>query len=172
MFGRMFVSTAMLVLIGFVLMVALFAFSFSNRTENERHNAVLNDAKAIAQSLRFIDSDKIYSDDVKRIAVACSNSSDSTVFFVNRSGLITVCSESFDRKNCAHTGNSLNSQIVNDVFVRALYDETGDLDGMFNAEHYIVGVPIVSKEGDFETAVFVSAQVQDHYDIYLETFAY
>lgn len=172
LFGRMFVGTALLVMIGFVLMVALSAFSFSNRTENERHDAVLDDAKAIAESLMFIDSDKMYSDDVKRIAVACSNSSDSTVFFVNRSGLVTVCSETLNRKNCIHTGKTLKSQIVNDVFVKALYDETGDLDGLFNGNHYIVGVPIVSNEGNFETAVFVSVEVQEHYDIYLETFAY
>ena len=172
LFGRMFVGTALLVLIGFVLLVALSAFSFSSRTENERHNAVLNDAKAIAQSLRFIDSSKMYSDDVKRVAVACSRSSNSTVFFVNRSGLITVCSESINRENCVHIEKTLNSQVVNDVFYRALYDNTGDLDGLFGTEHYVVGVPIVSKEGNFESAVFVCAEVQDHHDIYLETFAY
>lgn len=172
LFSRLFVGTAVLVLVGFLMMVALSAFTFSNKTENERHDAVIEQARAIADSLKFIDSDKMYSDDVKRIAVAFSNSNDSTVFFVNRSGLVTVCSESLNRKDCVHTGKTLNSQIVDEVFTRVKYDETGDLFGLYDSDHYVVGVPIVSKDGDLDSAVFVSAKVDNHFDIYLQSFVY
>ncbi len=172
LFSRLFVGTAVLVLVGFLMMVALSAFTFSNRTENERHDAVIEQARAIADSLKFIDSDKMYSDDVKRIAVAFSNSNDSTVFFVNRSGLVTVCSESLNRKDCVHTGKTLSSQIVDEVFTRVKYDEIGDLFGLYDSNHYVVGVPIVSKDGDLDSAVFVSAKVDNHFDIYLQSFAY
>ncbi len=172
LFNRLFISTALSVLIGFVLLVLLSAFSFSSKTEAERLNTLRDEAKAIAESLNLTDSETVYSDEVKRLALAFSDANDSAVFFVNRSGLVTICSESLNNDACVHAGNTINKKVVNDVFVRAKHESTGDFYGLYDSDHYVVGIPVVSSYGDLYTAVFVSAQVDDHYDIYFDTIAF
>lgn len=171
MFNKLFVSTALLVLIGLILFVALSALSFSSRMQTDRLNYLRDEAKSIAESLNSTDADTVYSDEVKRLALAFSKANDSIVFFVNRSGLVTICSESLNNQDCAHNGMTVNSEAVNDVFVRAKHESTGDFYGFYDSDHYVVGVPIVSSKGDLYTAVFVSAKVEDHYDVYFDTVA-
>lgn len=172
MFNKLFVSTALLVLIGFVLIVALSALSFSSRMQADRLDVLRDEAKSIAESLSCTDSDAVYSDEVKRLALAFSKTNDSIVFFVNRSGLVTICSESLNNQDCTHIGTTVNSEVVSDVFVRAKHESTGDFYGFYDTDHFVVGVPVVSNKGYFYTAVFVSAKVEDHYDVYLNSITF
>lgn len=169
---KLFITTFVIVLIGFVMVALFSAFAFSSYTEQNKFDTLRKEAESIADSLVLSDSGITYSDDIKKLASAFSKVNGESVFFVNRSGLVTVCSDSLNHKKCPHEGVTLNREVVNAVFFNAKYENIGDFYGIYDEEHFIYGVPIVSSSGDYYSAVFVSAKNESYLDVYFNTFRY
>lgn len=172
LYAKLFISTAVAVLFGFVLLVGVLVYGFSAKMETERLDLLREEAVSIADSLKSSDQTQNYSDELKRMAVAFSKGSGSSVFFVNRSGLVTICSDTLNHEKCVHSGATLDSEILYAVFVRGRFESTGDFAGLYDSDHYVVGVPIVGSGGAYDMAVFVSSEVQNHNEHILEILAF
>ena len=164
LYWRFFLTIAAVVLAGFVLLTGLIAVVLSSIRAEQQMDILRDQATAIASSLVKVDKEESYSDEIKRMASAFSGMNGSTVFFVNRSGLVSVCSDTLNHTVCPHAGLVLNNDVVYDVFVRGHFEETGDFFGLYNDTRLTVGVPIVGQNGDFDTAVFVCAKAGGRLD--------
>lgn len=158
LFWRLFLNTAAVVLAGFVILTGILAVLLSNKRAGEQMDYMRDQAKAIAASLVMVEKDSSYSDEIKRMAAAFSETNGSTVFFINRSGLVTVCSDAVNDPTCPHAGLVMDQDVLRDVFVQGRFEETGDFYGLYDGDYHTVGIPIVSTGGSYDSAVFVCAE--------------
>ena len=164
LYWQLFLSTAAVVLVGFALLTGMIALVLSSVNAEKQMDALRSQANAIATSLSEVDKAQNYSDEIKRMASAFSESNGTTVFFVQRSGLVSVCSDTLQHKNCPHTGLVLNQDVLDAVFMSGRYEETGLFFGTYADTHHTVGVPIYASSGNYDAAVFVSARAAGPFD--------
>lgn len=165
---RLFFSVASVFLAGLLLFAGTMVFALASQQETERFDQLRNEALSIAESLQQVDKGQNYSDEIKRMASAFSNLNDSTVFFVNRSGLVSVCSDSINHVDCPHTDLTLDAATLRAVFTKGRYESTDDFGGIYDCAYHTVGVPILGQSASFDMAVFVSAKVDYHLDTFAE----
>lgn len=158
LYWRLFLSTAAVVSAGFVFLTGFLAILLSSRHEDEQMELLRNQATSIAESLAKADKSQNYSDEIKRMASAFSDMNGSTVFFINRSGLVSVCSDTLEHTHCVHAGLVLNADVLYDVFNRGRFEETGRFFGLYGEDWHTVGVPILGDRGNYSSAVFVCAE--------------
>ena len=173
LYWRLFLSTAAVVFAGFVILTGILAVLLSSKRGEEQMEHLRSQAAAIAESLVLVEKEQNYSDELKRMATAFSDTNGSTVFFINRSGLVTVCSDAVHDPTCPHTDLIVNTETLRDVFVRGWFEETGDFFGLYDSAYHTVGVLIVGMGGNYDSAVFVCAKaggVMDYVAELLEPF--
>ena len=138
---RLVFSVSAACLVGFLVLVGGVALTLSFREEGDRVEQLRQEALSIAASLQQTDKGQNYSDEIKRMASAFSNLNDSTVFFVNRSGLVSVCSDTINHKDCPHVGLTLDENTLHQVFFKGRYESTGDFGGVYRRAYHTAGGP-------------------------------
>lgn len=67
------------------------------------------------------------------------------IIITDSSGIVTHCSDGI---YCKHIGVQIDSSILNIISAQGEYSGQGTLDGQYDSNHYIVGLPIIAKSSN------------------------
>ncbi|MDR0813782.1 MAG: HAMP domain-containing histidine kinase [Oscillospiraceae bacterium] len=164
-----FISTAITVLLSFVLLGSLFSAWTYRTIVTDRHATL---SSAVNEAERYIHAYiKPYSRELNtmEISIAMSiiaHASNINIMAADENGVVTACSDSF---SCTHIGKQVPSDIISSVsFLSDPQTDSvilsGTLGGVFDENRTIAAIPLVIGSGDSEINVgYVFASVETEF---------
>ncbi len=156
LFFRLFSSTALIICIGFAIIISATTVVSTSMWRSEHINNLKQNTLAVAESFKEIDSIG-YTAELNRTATAVANSYNSTVFFVTLDGKTYVCSDSKNNIECVHIKNNVRDDIMNSVLSGNIYVNSEKFGGMYKSNTDTVGVRLLNTDGEIVGAVFISS---------------
>ncbi len=158
---RNFLATALMVSVCFLIIALSFVGIGRNVVISRYREDMVNSAQEVARTASAIaQSDSLTSWVLGMSISAVANATGNHVFITNPEGLIISCS---DRAPiCAHMGQTIPGDVIEQLTKLGSYDTLSDLGGLYKAGRYAVAVPVTSAAtGDLLGYVFVTSTEEE-----------
>lgn len=156
LFGKLFATTALIVSMGFVILVVATTFMSNVIWKKEKIAILERNANTITDTFCEIKSSG-YMAELNRIGNSVANSSNTTVFFVDKDG--SVFSSSKNNENVSPI-ITVSSTIMKQLIKNGSYSENGTLNGIYPKQYYTYAKTLVDSSGIYG-AVFISGPADD-----------
>ena len=164
LFSKYMWTIMLIILISFVLLGTMVVTFVSEYWKNEKSELLLKNANSISgilsgHSEKFGESIYIYDKDIiKSFISAVGSNINAEIFIADRDGNIILCSEGLE----GHYRSKKISEGIMDKVFEGNYDCTGNMEGIYEEEYYIVGTPVIRNgSGRINQlgAVFISSKL-------------
>ena len=164
-FSRQFGLTAGMMLLSFILLGCSFTGLLYNHLVREEKEALSTNATAVRAYLSAPGSLDTVTDWDTRLSVSYgARVSDTDVLILNPQGQVILCS--CDQLVCAHYGDYVPEDMLVRAQAQGYVYVTGILEGVYEEERYLYGVPILnSDETELQGYVVVSTATKDMSDM-------
>lgn len=138
---RNFLSTALMVLMSFLIIGAALFFLGQNFIINSHRDSMKSNAEAVARVAETVeDNNALYDWGIRiNLSVAAENSGND-IFLADTQGRIVTCSD--DPGTCTHVGKYVNESFINAIRFKGEIDLVTDLDGVFPTQRYVYAIPL------------------------------
>lgn len=144
-----FLSTALMVLISFLIIGVALIFLGQNFIISEHRDDMKSNADTVSRLLTSVDDNSYWE---TRITLSgASEVSGNDIFVTDGEGMIVSCSD--DPGKCPHIGRTVDPAYLEQIRSTGELNEVSDLDGVYSSQRYVYAKPLANGEG----YVFVSS---------------
>ena len=160
LFIRQFFTTAMLLLISFLLTGAAFLMLSNRYILSEKQETLRSNAETVAHSAMAYQTSGELEDnwDFRMNITSTARAANEHIMICDTEGVVITCSD--EEFKCQHIGMQIEDSIINQLENDGSYFAITRLGGVYETEHYVVGELISDARGvDTLGMVFVSSDV-------------
>ena len=148
---RNFLSTALMVLMSFLIIGVALIFLGQNFIISSHRDDMKSNAEIVSGYIKTVDADDYPNWETRISLSVASGMSGNDIFLTNSDGLIVSCSD--DPGKCSHIGRRIDAAYMYELQSRGELNTVSDLGGIFPSQRYIYAMPVAGGEGD----IFVSS---------------
>ena len=171
LFRKYFIVTISVILASFVFIGGALLLLVTSLWMNDKAEILKENTVSVSQNVSdVLESEILGSNSTSSVIVICntllqiSNAIDADMFIVNTKGEVVYCKETLQANMNLFTGSCMvhNKYVIPENIMESslhgLYSSTGDLGGMLDGLHFVVGSP-VKASGKTIGTVFVTQPV-------------
>lgn len=163
-FSRQLGLTAGMLLLSFLLLGCSFTSLFYNHMLKEEMTTLSTNAQAVSAYLGTETSlSSLYNWDLRLTIDYGANVSGTDVLITDENGKITVCT--CEQLACDHLGQYIPAALLQDIQQEGAFYTLESLEGIYQEERYLYGMPISGGEGQSLGYVLVSRETEDISDM-------
>ena len=163
LFYKYFLIFASIITASIILLISLSAFFVGRYWTSEKFKMLNSNVEALTAVAKETVNSPDYTLEISRTGAAIAETSDSVVFFIDVNGNTFSCSDYRKNAECVHIAHTIDSEIMQRVMTDGYYSETGNLGGIYSADHYTVAMSITGYY-DVYGAVFISCDANSQID--------
>ena len=143
-------------MLSFIILGASFVAAGRNYALRERQNTIEANAYELSRLASAYTRDGRLDDWSFRIILSTiGQSTGNHCFVTSTDGEIVTCSDA--DLNCGHLGSFLPESILSELNTNYSYSGLSDLDGLYDSQSYVAGLPVVSPRGTVLAYVFAAS---------------
>ena len=143
-------------MLSFIILGASFVAAGRNYALRERQNTIEANAYELSRLASAYTRDGRPDDWSFRIILSTiGQSTGNHCFVTSTDGEIVTCSDA--DLNCGHLGSFLPESILSELNTNYSYSGLSDLDGLYDSQSYVAGLPVVSPRGTVLAYVFAAS---------------
>lgn len=159
-FSRQFGLTAGMLLLSFILLGTSFTSLLYNHFVRQEKESLSTNATAVRSYIMAQGSLDVVTSWDNMLSVSYgAKVSDTDVLITDEVGQVLLCS--CDDFFCDHLGLQIPSSMITSAVETDYVYATGILEGIYDAERYLYGVPVWSSEADLQGFILVSSETGD-----------
>ncbi len=161
LFNKFFLTVSAIIIVSFTAVLTTVSFVTSNYFSKDKYSLLSDNCNSVAKIASTDINSTNFNRNIYNIIRVQNDVSDVDVFICDNSGKIIICgcNELFSVKECSHQEKIVEQQILKKAKNNE-YSEIGTLNGLYQENHYVVGVPIISADGTANGYVFSSTSAE------------
>lgn len=160
LFKKLAITIGIIILISMSVIVMILSVVISNYFSKEKYDQLSRNCMSVSEIvLADIDSSN-FRPNILNVIIVQNRVSNVDTFICDTNGRIAVCGceKFFGDNECKHSNNKISNNILKTVSDE--YFAVDNLNGLYDEDNYIVGVPIRTDDGSYLGYVFSSTSAQ------------
>lgn len=153
-----FILVAMLVMLSFIILGAIFVGMGRNYMLRERRESLESNAIELSHLASAYVRDGSLDDwDFRMTLSAIAESTGNHCFVTDTDGGILTCSDT--DLLCGHVGRAVSRNVMDSLREKGYYSGLTSLDGIYAEERYAAGLPVVTPDGGVTAYIFAASNI-------------
>lgn len=158
---KFFLSTSIIILLSLTVMFSIVAFAVSNYLSNEKFEVLTQNSKSVSRIIAADINSTNFKRNLYNVISIQNEVSDIDIFVCDNNGQVIVCgcSNFHTEMDCMHSNKKVSKEILAHATDNQYY-KVGNLEGIYNEEHYLVGHRLSATDKSVYGYIFASASTE------------
>ena len=158
-YSKNFILIAILVMLAFTILGAIFVFIGRNYMLQERQRNIEKNAIELSRlASAYVREDDLGNWNFRITLSSIAQSTGNHCFVTDLNGKVVTCSDI--ELNCAHIGKQVSEKPLYLLREQGYYSGMAEMDGLYaGEERYVAALPVLSYDGGIEAYIFVASSV-------------